>query len=148
MNWLTVTEYLCHKWPRKCSIWRIHHPEISSFVTYHRFCNKSSTTGATFGAGTAYPSGVPEFIPCFCGVRVARSLVFCVMFCRSLFVLLTFFFWPLYCMSFFDLQYLITPLVTPNISFCRLLSLSFMCIEVWKELYILLWIIILTKTKM
>jgi hypothetical protein len=29
---------------------------------------------------------------CFSGVRVARSLVFCVMFCRSLFVLLSFFF--------------------------------------------------------
>jgi hypothetical protein len=38
----------------------------------------------------------------FCGVRVARSLVFCVVFCRSLFVLL----------SFFDLQILITTLVS------------------------------------
>lgn len=33
----------------------------------------------------------------FIGVRVARSLVFRVMFCRSMFVLLTFFVWPLYC---------------------------------------------------
>jgi len=31
------------------------------------------------------------------------------MFCRSLFVLLSFFFWPLYCL-FFDLRILITPL--------------------------------------
>ena len=29
--------------------------------------------------------------PVFSGVRVARSLVFCVVFCRSLFVLLSFF---------------------------------------------------------
>ena len=28
----------------------------------------------------------------FCGIRVARSLAFCVVFCRSLFVLLSFFF--------------------------------------------------------
>jgi hypothetical protein len=30
--------------------------------------------------------------PIFSGVRVTQSLVFCVMFCRSLFVLLSFFF--------------------------------------------------------
>ena len=34
----------------------------------------------------------------FCGIRVAQSVVFCVMFCRSLFVPLSFFFWPLYCL--------------------------------------------------
>ena len=48
--------------------------------------------------------------PVFSGVRVTRSLVLCVMFCRSLFVLLYFFFWPL-CLLFFDLRILITPLV-------------------------------------
>ena len=30
----------------------------------------------------------------FSGVRVTRSLVLCVMFCRTLFVLLSFFVWP------------------------------------------------------
>jgi hypothetical protein len=39
-------------------------------MTYHRVCNKINTTGATSGAGTAYPSGAPEFTPCFRGVRV------------------------------------------------------------------------------
>jgi hypothetical protein len=34
--------------------------------------------------GTAYPS---EALPVFSGVRVARSVVFCVVFCRSLFAL-------------------------------------------------------------
>ena len=48
--------------------------------------------------------------PVFSGVRVARSLNVCVVFCRSLFVLLYFFFWPLCCLSFFDLWILITPL--------------------------------------
>jgi hypothetical protein len=33
--------------------------------------------GVTSGAGTAHPSGAPGFS----GVCVARSLVFCVMFC-------------------------------------------------------------------
>jgi len=31
-------------------------------------------------AGTAYPSGPPEFTPGFCRVSVARSLVLCVVF--------------------------------------------------------------------
>jgi hypothetical protein len=48
----------------------------------------------------AYPSVAPEFIPDFSGVRVAQSLVFCVVFCRSL--------------SFFCL---ITPLVSSNFSY-------------------------------
>ena len=66
----------------------------------------------------------------FSGFRVARSLVFCGVFCRSLFVLFplaivlsvllrftdsdyTFgIFWPLCCLSFFDLRILITPLVS------------------------------------
>jgi hypothetical protein len=34
-------------------------------MTYHRVCNKIITTGATGGAGTAYPSGTPEFAPDF-----------------------------------------------------------------------------------
>ena len=55
----------------------------------------------------------------FCGVHVARSLVFCIMFYSSLFVLLSFFFWPLYCLSFFDLHVLITPLVSSNFSFIK-----------------------------
>ena len=33
-------------------------------------------------------------------IRFARSLVFCVVFCRSLFVLLYFFSWSLCCLSF------------------------------------------------
>ena len=54
---------------------------------------------------------LPEHLsspPIFSGVRVARSLVFSVMLCRPLFVLLSFFFWPLHCLFFFDLRLLIT----------------------------------------
>jgi len=48
--------------------------------------------------------------PVFSGVRVSQSLVLCVLFvdcCLS-------FFLPLWCLSFFDLQILITPLVSSN----------------------------------
>jgi hypothetical protein len=41
------------------------------------------------------------------------------MFCISLFVLLSFFFWPLCCLFFFDIRILITPLVSSNSSYRR-----------------------------
>jgi len=50
----------------------------------------SNTTGVTSGAGTAYPSGAPEFTPIFSGVPVPLSLVFYVVLGRSLFVHLYF----------------------------------------------------------
>ena len=50
--------------------------------------------------------------PVFSGDLVTRSLVVCVMFCRSLFVLLSFFFWPLCCQFFFNLRILITSLLS------------------------------------
>ena len=40
------------------------------------------------GAGTVDPSGVHEFTTVLSGIDVSRSFVFCVMFYRSLFVLL------------------------------------------------------------
>jgi|JYMV01.1.fsa_nt_gi hypothetical protein len=45
---------------------------------------KSNTTGVKCGAGPAYTSGTHSVVS---GVRVARSSVCCVLFCRSLFVL-------------------------------------------------------------
>jgi hypothetical protein len=40
-------------------------PGLYSFMTYHQVCNKSNMTGATCGAGTAYPFKAPEFTPGF-----------------------------------------------------------------------------------
>jgi hypothetical protein len=44
-------------------------PVLSSFMTYHRVCN---TKGVTSGAGTANPSGEPDFTPVFSGVGVTH----------------------------------------------------------------------------
>ena len=57
-----------------------------------RFVIRSNTADIICIAGNDNTFGAPVFIPVFSGVRVARSFVFCVMFCRSLFVLLPFFF--------------------------------------------------------
>jgi hypothetical protein len=43
------------------------------------------------------------------------NLNFCIVFCRSLFVLLSLFCWPFYCLSFFDLLFLVIPLVSSNL---------------------------------
>ena len=53
----------------------------------------------------------------FCSrVRVAQSLAFFVLLCRQLFISVSFFFWPLYCLSFFALWLLITLFVSSNFS--------------------------------
>jgi hypothetical protein len=52
----------------------------------------SNTTGVTSGTGSATHFGAPAFTLGYSGVSVARSLVFCVVFCRLLPVLLYFVF--------------------------------------------------------
>ena len=44
-------------------------------------------TGATSEAGSIHLSGAPEFTPFFCGVLVAQSSVFSIVFCRLLIAL-------------------------------------------------------------
>ena len=78
--------------------------------------NYVDNTG-TSGAGTAYPSRAPEFTPILKSGSCFSIFSFTCMFCRSLFVLLHFFFWPLCCLFFFDIRILITPLVSSNSSF-------------------------------
>jgi hypothetical protein len=60
-------------------------------------------------AGTAYPSAAPEFTVFFSWIRVTRSLVLCVCFVDRC---LSFFVCPFFCLFFFDLRILITPLVS------------------------------------
>ena len=38
-------------------------PVLPSYITYHRVCDNSDTTGATCGTYTACHSSVSEFIP-------------------------------------------------------------------------------------
>ena len=62
---------------------------------------------------------LPEHLsssPVFSGGWCYSILSLMCMFCRSLFFLLYFFFWPLYCLSF-ELRILIIPLVSSNSSY-------------------------------
>ena len=63
----------------------------------------------TNDTGTAYRSGHLCSSPIFSGVCVARSLIYCVVYCSSMFVLFSFFFLPLHYLSFFELRLLMTP---------------------------------------
>jgi hypothetical protein len=56
-----------------------------------------------------------KFFP-VCGVRLARSLVFCVVCYTSLFALLSYFLWQWYLLSVMDLRFLNTTLVSSSFS--------------------------------
>ena len=97
-------------------------------VTCEVGTSNSNTASVTCEVGTVNHSGAPRFTSGFSGVRVSRSLVFCVVFCRSLFVLLSCFFLS-YCVSFFDLLFLITPfclIVCPSSTYCFWLPLWYL----------------------
>jgi hypothetical protein len=51
------------------------------------------------------------------GIRAAQTSVFCVVFCRPLFIILSFFVWPLHCLPFFDLWLLTTFMASTNFSY-------------------------------
>ena len=91
------------------------------------------TTGVTSGAGTAHSSRASEFIPGFSGVRVTRSLVLSVMFCRSLLVLL-FFIFLVIVLSVLRFTYSDYPMVSSN-CYCWVLSRRHInsTLRQWKE---------------
>jgi hypothetical protein len=100
-------EFTCaklHSSFRKC--YGGHH----DFVLSTSQGNKSNTTDVTSGAGITYLSGSPVYIhpsPVYSRVRVARSSVkYFVNRCFSFFI------WPLYCLTLFDLRILITSLLS------------------------------------
>jgi hypothetical protein len=110
MTLLTAMEYLCHKWPRIYSTCRKHFPVLSPFMTYHRFITRLTRRVSLVEQELLT---LPEHMsvhPVISEVHVARSLILCVMFCTSLFVLLSISFWSLFCLSFFDVWILITSL--------------------------------------
>ena len=80
---------------------------------YHHVCNYIKTTVRLVEQEMPI---LPEHISSprvLVWVRVTRSLVLCVCFVDRC---LSFFYWPLCCLSFFDLRILITPLVSSNSS--------------------------------
>ena len=78
---------------------------LSSLVTYYQTFNKSNMMDASSGAGTTYIL-LEELSSSLVFTWLSVALVLCVLFCWPLFVFLSFFCRPLYCL-FFDLRLLI-----------------------------------------
>ena len=101
-----LLEYLCHKWPVICFVFRINNLILSSRgIRQVPHVEQELLT---------LPEDLSS-LSVLSGVRIVRSLVFCVRFCRSMFVFLSFFFWALCCLSF-DLRLPMTPLTSANFS--------------------------------
>jgi hypothetical protein len=94
------------------------------FVTFN-----SNTTGVACGTGTADLFGAPEFHQFVTGFGLLY-----VMFCRSILVLLSFFFLPLHCLSFdWRLLYYLFHIfkLTVLVFYAFLLFILFIFIQVW-----------------
>ena len=83
----------------QCSSWGL--------VQYENISAISIRVVDTSGTGSAYPSGVFFWWGTCCSV----------VFCRSLFVLLFYFFLSLHCLIFFDLRLLITLFISSNLCY-------------------------------
>jgi hypothetical protein len=117
MTWLTITVYLCHKWPRICSTWRKHLPVLSSwFIT--GFVTRLTRRVPLVKQKLPTLPGYMGSPPVFSGVRGTRSLVIYICFVDCCLSFCTFFFWPL-CSLFLDIRITITPLVSSNSS-CKI----------------------------
>ena len=81
-----------------------------------------------------YPSGAPEFTPGFSGVHVS----FICMFCKSLFVLLYFLFWPSCYLFFFGIRIMITPSNSSYNTWQFILIVQVCAYQFWSLKYVLL----------
>ena len=111
-----------------------------------------SFSSSTFGAGTADLSGAPEFTCCFYWDSCCSICRFLCSVSRLLFVILSFFFWPLCCLSFFFwplccLSFFFWPLCCLSFFFWPLCCLSFfLCSLCCLSFYLRLLITILVSS--
>ena len=70
---------------------------VKQLPVYNYSWKYINLTGATSGVESAYPPRAPEFAPGFQWGSCYIIFSFMCLFCRSLFVFLSFFFWPIVC---------------------------------------------------
>jgi hypothetical protein len=106
------THDLCHKWPRICSTCRKHLPVLSWLMIYHwvgRQHNGQQKKGRQHNGQqkktTQWPKEEGQKNNDLQNIHLKLKIE-------------SFFFWPLCCLPFFDLQILITPLVSSNSFYC------------------------------
>jgi hypothetical protein len=69
---------------------------VGNRLNSFRVWNKSNRMDPTSIAETSYPSGAAEVN------IILLNIIFLCSFCRSAFVFLSYFFWTLYCLLFYD----------------------------------------------
>lgn len=105
MSWLTFMNIRVTNDNGYVPSGRNHSTVLSPFIIYHRICNKSNTTDVTSGTRSVYPSGSTYmFTPVISRAFVAQLLTLYIVFCRSVFGLLSSFYWILRCLTFFLLS--------------------------------------------
>ena len=80
ITWLTITEYLCHKWRRICPACCNHNSVLSSLMTYHRICSKRKRVLLEEKELVTYPEDMgspPGFVLSSCCQIVGTSVVLC-----------------------------------------------------------------------
>ena len=88
MEW--ILEYLCHRWRLICFVCRSQNPVfLYSFITYQRILAKVTRQLSQVEQELLT---LPEHMSSLPVLMSSCSLVFCVVFCGSLFVFLFFFF--------------------------------------------------------
>jgi len=101
----------------RISVCRNHNAVLVPFMTCGRVCSKSKTRHVPrVEQEQLIPVRITWFHIRFWWRSFCSILNLRVVFCRSLFVLLCFFFWPLRSLSFFGLRFLITHLLSSSFS--------------------------------
>jgi hypothetical protein len=120
ISFLTIIRIgiFCNNYLQFCFVWRFMFSSLFIFFFSIMVSKTISISygvhvvynmmGAISGAGTAYPFRNTCVHHNSC-VHVAQSLVFCVVFCISLFVFFSIFSWPLYCLSISEFRLLLNP---------------------------------------
>jgi hypothetical protein len=67
--------------------------------------------------GTAIQCKTKDSSRVLSGIRAAQFSVFCTVFCGPLFIILSFFVWPLHCLPFFNIWLPITLFASTNYSY-------------------------------
>ena len=108
MTWLTITEYLCQKWPRIRSTCRKHFTVHSSFMTYHRFVTRVLWRVPLVEQKLPTRPKHLRSPPVFSEVCAARSFIFLLSVLKIVVC-------PFgHCVVTFDLPILANPLVSSN----------------------------------
>ena len=140
MTWLTVIEYMCHKWPRICPTCRSTSRSCPHSWRITRFGSRLTRRVPLVEQELLTLPGHVSSRPVFSGLLVTPCILLCVCFVDRCLFFLSFFFWSSCCLFPFGIFTLFLRLVI----YMFLYSATERCYHL---LYIcLIWLIVLNAT--